>query len=284
MISSVYLMRALQPASPEYFITERQQGNAWAQCLDTVIKLQFRHEERGDQAMKQLCLKERPMAARVLLEQVLPVLQHVATLLLGSSNTGAANSGRALGSAPSRSTAAAATLDTARDASTPLHHAGGGSDRHHHSGHTASSACAIPVDSTLVLLQAASMVIRQCMMCTDSDRAYKIMSRGLECTSGGAPSGVGQGASSSGSSSSSSRTAGAAQHNSKSAVSDDLAALWDVFLSLTSVLVSGGPLWQEAKAKHPVLLIEALYSLCRVSVPYACSPPCSIHTGLLHQV
>jgi hypothetical protein len=48
-------------------------------------------------------------------------------------------------------------------------------------------------------------------------------------------------------------------------VRDDLAAILDAVLVLASVLVSGGPWWQEAKAKCPLLLIETLHMVLKVS-------------------
>jgi hypothetical protein len=47
---------------------------------------------------------------------------------------------------------------------------------------------------------------------------------------------------------------------------DDMVETLDAVLSLTCSLISRGPWWQEARAKCPLLLIEALYMTYTVSM------------------
>jgi hypothetical protein len=49
--------------------------------------------------------------------------------------------------------------------------------------------------------------------------------------------------------------------------SDDIVAALDAVLSLARELVMKGAWWQEAKAHHPVLLIETLYMVTKVRQP-----------------
>jgi hypothetical protein len=46
---------------------------------------------------------------------------------------------------------------------------------------------------------------------------------------------------------------------------DALAVMLESVLSLAYALVSGGPWWEEARAKHSLLLVEALFATSRVS-------------------
>jgi hypothetical protein len=53
---------------------------------------------------------------------------------------------------------------------------------------------------------------------------------------------------------------------------DDLVAALDAVLALASDLVSSGPSWQQAKAHHPLALIDALYDTSLVR-----GRPCLLH-------
>jgi hypothetical protein len=46
---------------------------------------------------------------------------------------------------------------------------------------------------------------------------------------------------------------------------DDLVATLDSVLSMAHTLISGGPWWQEAKACHPLILVDALHDTSTVS-------------------
>jgi hypothetical protein len=104
------------------------------------------------------------------------------------------------------------------------------------------------VDTSLLLLQASSSILCHCVYYAGVDEiAYRVISQGLQHAS---------------SSSSSSTTATAAPPHVGAPVagsSDDIVATLDSLLFLFHSLVSGGPWWQEAKANHPLLLVDALY-------------------------
>jgi hypothetical protein len=45
----------------------------------------------------------------------------------------------------------------------------------------------------------------------------------------------------------------------------------DAVLCLTHALVSGGPWWEQARAKYPLLPVEALYTTSRVGKEGLCT-------------
>jgi hypothetical protein len=88
----------------------------------------------------------------------------------------------------------------------------------------------LPVESTLLLLGASASLLRFCVaMAVDST-----LSRSLHPATHATPQ-------------------------------DDLVAALDAVLALASDLVSGGPRWQQAKAHHPLALVNALYNTSLVS-------------------
>jgi hypothetical protein len=125
----------------------------------------------------------------------------------------------------------------------------------------ASSVGAIPADSALLLLMGASAVVERCV-------AVGLVSAAAHDIVSGVSAGTGQSSSSASQASSiGARTAGnqagltAAQEPS----GDDLMAAFKSLLSLANLLVSDGPWWEEARAKYPLLLIEALFKVGTVS-------------------
>jgi hypothetical protein len=255
MTAFVYLMRMLQPASPAVFITERQQGRGWAQSLANLAKLCDCVELKADHGAEQQHLENgEAVAVRALLEQVLPVAQHVTALLLGSGGTTSASSCPAGTDAPPAPTAATGAPFGTTNSASAAPSACEASGECLEDGSTALDVCPIPVDSTMILLQAASRVVLLCLnLAKDGGSAYQILSRGAQRTrsSSSEPSEPEHYASTD--------AGGAAQPDMNASASsgpDDLVSALDAVLFLARALVSDGPLWEEAKTKYPLLLIE----------------------------
>jgi hypothetical protein len=99
----------------------------------------------------------------------------------------------------------------------------------------------LPVESTLLLLGASARLLRFCVTLAAVNKdAYSTLSR-------------------------SPHPATRTPHQ------DDLVAALDAVLALASDLVSGGPWWQEARARHPLALVDALYDTSVVRENY-CMP------------
>jgi hypothetical protein len=95
------------------------------------------------------------------------------------------------------------------------------------------------VENTLLLLSAAAELLSHCVPLAVANKdAYSTLSRSL--------------------------------HPASPATSqDDLVAALDAVLALASDLVSGGPWWQQAKARYPLALTDALFDTSEVSDPFA---------------
>jgi hypothetical protein len=103
-----------------------------------------------------------------------------------------------------------------------------------------------PPDVALLLLGAAARILSHCITDTSSRGCdYNILAQGLQTSSSSSSQDTCQ------------QEAGppAGQEHSR----DDLVVFLDVAFSLASALVSGGPLWEEAKAKEPLLLLHTLH-------------------------
>jgi hypothetical protein len=94
----------------------------------------------------------------------------------------------------------------------------------------------LPVENILLLLGASANLLRLCvLLAVDNEAAYSILSSSLQPATHIGPQ-------------------------------DDLVAALGAVLALASDLVSGGPWWQQAKAHHPLALIEALHNTSVVRV------------------
>jgi hypothetical protein len=125
----------------------------------------------------------------------------------------------------------------------------------------ASSVGAIPADSALLLLMGASAVVERCV-------AVGLVSAAGHGIISGGSAGTGQPSSSASQAfRSAARTAGnqAGLTAAPEPNGDDLMAAFQLLLSLARLLVSDGPWWEEARAKYPLLLIEALFKVGTVS-------------------
>jgi hypothetical protein len=133
-----------------------------------------------------------------------------------------------------------------------LNHTGGHAPTVEASGaaETKRSWLTIGLESLLVLLQASARVLANCVqVATASERAYSRLAQGWQQGSFPAPCGM---------------QAEPAEVPAKQKLNDLVTAL-DAVLSLSAALVSGGPLWHEARAHHPLLLIDTLHSTVIVS-------------------
>jgi hypothetical protein len=98
----------------------------------------------------------------------------------------------------------------------------------------------LPVESTLLLLEASARLLRFCIpLAVVNTDAYSTLSRSPH----------------------------PATHNPHQ---NDLVAALGAVLALASDLVSGGPWWQEARACHPLTLVDALYDTSLVRKTMAC--------------
>jgi hypothetical protein len=171
---------------------------------------------------------ENAAALRALLVSLLPTLVHTAcsaSMLAEASLKAASQSGQQLSDAP--------------DAQTSHTH-----DR-------------VAVESTLLLLMGSSTVVKYCaILGTLSSTAYSIISTGVQPTSSQPGSGT---------QSEAPMDAPAAVPGPHQEVPDDLVTGLTALLSLAHTLISGGPWWQEAKADHPLVVVEMLYRTGTVS-------------------
>jgi hypothetical protein len=103
----------------------------------------------------------------------------------------------------------------------------------------AHRGCTIPADSTLLLLSAAATALYAALPCLySSKQEHDLLTQGYQHQKR-----------------SSSATTGS---------QDDIGTTLDAVLLLAHDLASGGPWWQEAKAKDPLLLVEMLYMTIQV--------------------
>jgi hypothetical protein len=114
-----------------------------------------------------------------------------------------------------------------------------------------TSVDVVPADSALLLLMGASAVVEKCVAVGLVRAAARDIVSGRSSARGSQDQ----------PSSSSARTAG----NQGGSSGDDLLAAFKSLLSLARLLVSDGPWWEEARAKYPLLLIEALFKIGTVS-------------------
>jgi hypothetical protein len=256
VVACVSVVSMLRPASPPVFTAGDKHARSWALCLYALSVLHDPENRKGEE-------RSNAVISRVLLEQMLPVLQHVASLEASTpAVTPVVSSGKeaAAGAAPghgARCTTCEASAigketDATPGAQVPV----------------SRIICNIPADNTLLLLKAVAYV---------TGRAAAFVT-GHECESAGTAQGLHHAGSSE-----------ASQHCSENFAEKDVDALitaLDAVLRLASALVSGGPWWQEARTKHPLVLIETLYDLRAVSGARASGLSCrhSVHRTAASQM
>jgi hypothetical protein len=183
------------------------------------------------------------ISLRILTEEMLPVLSHAASLTAPASDT----STLAEGSTSSVGDAASSLTDSLGLASATVKQDPEQGDSHTPGTSRVGSddiggrAPLFPADSTLQLLMAAGHLLAYTTLkASESDIHYTVLAGGLQYIG------------------SNTLTLPA---NSSNAI----AAALDAVLSLTRTLVTKGAWWQEAKAHHPLLLVETLSILAKVS-------------------
>jgi hypothetical protein len=185
------------------------------------------------------------ISLRILMEEMLPVLTHVASLIqpplpTGPSAEGSTSSvGDVAGSVTDSLGVASATskqVPQQGDAPKPATSRVGSYD----TCGPRNSQSLYPADSTLQLLIAAGFLLASTMLQANvSEIHYTVLAGGLQY--------IGSNTST-------------LPDNSSNAI----AAALDAVLSLTHALVMKGAWWQEAKAHHPLLLVDTLRSIAKV--------------------
>jgi hypothetical protein len=199
-------------------------SRGWAVCLATLASM-LHTISTAEQGQERDVLGSVSVC-RSLLDEVLPVLMHVASheCVVSSSSQGIHDTpGRHILLQPS-----AAQPGAAVSADPPAIPVSSGS------GPTISVPPAtvhtVPVESTLLLLGASAKLLRRCVPLAFVNKdAYSTLSRSLHAAT-------------------------------QTASQDDLVAALGAVLALASDLVGGGPWWQQAKAHYPLALIEALFN------------------------
>jgi hypothetical protein len=213
---------------------------------------------------------------RTFLQEVLPVLLHVAALAQGEGGVSSIHARD--GSAQVQPQAAVCSGLCGPDASTcrlggPCNIATGRESSTSSSSSTRpavegsvpganvsvpAAASSVPVENTLFLLRAAAGILGHCLRYAVSNEvAYEVISQGMQ-RAGASPDQPHSKAACRGqpdSCNSSYRPTG---------VTDDLATAPGAVMSLICALISKGPWWEEARAKYPLLLIQTLVELIAV--------------------
>jgi hypothetical protein len=146
---------------------------------------------------------------------------------------------------------------------------------------TAIGSCALPADAALLLLGAAARILEFCVQSTaKGDCDYSILARSTPFPS--SSSNTATTVSTDSSSDNNNATCASSSSNGYGSMphcpheqqapaaahqapgEDALPVMLDAVLSLAYTLVTGGPWWEEARAKYPLLLIEALYTTSMV--------------------
>jgi hypothetical protein len=269
--ASLHLMRALRPSSPQAFAAAAPEGKGWVLCVSNLTDWMFKNYIGGVVTEDDIGDGGDALAARVLFDQLMPVLSYVASVA----------EGRGLHPSPesadwsSASSAASGGLHGTSSAS-------GGRDapsataqpRLSAGSQAATSTLGFPADIALLLLaSAAQLVTAGIGLAAAEDFACAMMCRGnwddllsydpdlLDFDSAEGSDGGGSASTSSDGASSAAKTAGSG---------NDLEVSLDAVLALAHALVSKGAWWQEAKEQHPVLLVEALYKTVEVGASQHC--------------
>jgi hypothetical protein len=223
------------------------------------------------------------VAFRVLLDQALPVLQHVGSLAQSKVSDIQPGDGHQAAAEPAVEPAGRPAPQLASHLEGP-----GFCTAVPEASQQTSSAgegavgpqrrCHVPVDSTLLLLQAASNILWESVgLAAGDEDAHRTLSQGLQHaadrtaaqSSSGAPTSEAPAAAEPRSSPAASHHPEHQQGQQASVQlggTDDLVVALDAVLHLATDLVSGGPWLQQARAQHPLLLIPALADTCSVSV------------------
>jgi hypothetical protein len=239
--ASLSLMQVLQPRLPSACAADAVRGRAWATCLMSVASIMGHYaiNRWQEEPLEAERVTRDAIALRVLLDQVLPVLGSTATALgSGCSAVGSSGSSSSGGHGSDNSCGTAST--------THLH---------------------LREDSALMLLAFSAALVPHCITAAvHNSSANKILGLGLAPVSSTAAAGQVSGSQPSAAGARSTARPGTDSPTSGPVdARDDLAASFASVLSLVHTLTSGGLWWQSAKAKDPLLLIEAMRLTCRVS-------------------
>jgi hypothetical protein len=246
--TSLGLMRLLRPAPASAFAAGGPDNRAWACSLLTLAQLaaQWAFHEfiyRGD--AEEGVIAGNAISLRILIEEMLPALSHVASLTQPASDFGAqaeggmSSIGGGVASLPASLGIASATGNQdpdQGDARKPAPNSSGSNS----SCDPWNSTLLYPADSTLHLLMAAChLVATSVHLACKSPNHYTVLAGGLQFMG--------------------SDTLHLAEDS-----SNGIVAALDAVLSLAHALVIKGAWWQEAKAHYPLLLIEALHAVAKV--------------------
>jgi hypothetical protein len=278
----------MRPASPEAFAAGAPEGRGWALSLRAIATTlaPYRMTAQSQQVQPEQVPGDA-MALKVLLNEVVPVLSHAASLAGGAAPATGWFPGTCRFEGPEADVVRSSTAvdDAAPAAGTyaaPAHGLLFGSIPAAQPAATGSAAplhdspttltpqplgnLTLPVDSTLLLLGSSAEIVTSCIDAAKKAKAlhsmlestFHISSPGqsqLRCLGSGGT--AGQAASDSGITT---EQNGAALYG-----TGDVVTALEGVLSLAYVLVSGESLWQMARAQCPLLLIETLDITSRVS-------------------
>jgi hypothetical protein len=200
----------------------------------TVLAMLDRMAAASSQQQQQEALAGDVLGLRVLLDEVLPVLTHAASLLCSSTSS-------ASGPQDTSGQPALMQENAAQPAGAPDAHTVSLSNTSSlqisdpcTSSHAAARDPAMPVESILLLLGASAQLLRHCVsLAIANNDAYSTLSRSLHPVTPTSPQ-------------------------------DDLVAALDAVLALAAYLISYGSCWQQAKAHRLLLLIETLSETAKV--------------------
>jgi hypothetical protein len=234
------LVCLLRPAPASAFTAGAPGNRAWACSLRTLAQLAalWAACEALDQSdAEEEVVAGNAISLRILIEEMLPVLSHVASLTQPASHTAEK------GMSSVKSAAASLAVPTTCGQDPKL----GGLPSPATSGNSSDplsgtwdSGSLYPVDSTLQLLMAAAdLTAASARLAFRSPSHYTVLAGGLQHI-------------------------GSDRLTLTYHISDGIIAALDAVLSLARALVTKGAWWQEAKAHHPLLLIEALHTVAKV--------------------
>jgi hypothetical protein len=247
-LASLGLLRLLRPFPASAFTARGPSNRAWACSLLTLAQLAAlwaTDETLACSEAEEEVIAGNVISLRILIEEMLPVLSHVASLTNPATDTGAsAEDGRSsIGG-----TAGSLTGSLGFERATGSQDSQQG-NLPKSSGHNGvcdpwDRNCLLPADSTLHLLMAAGHLIATSVRLAEIPNHYTVLAGGLQYI-------------------------GSDTWTLADDSSDGIVAALDAVLSLTHALVMKGAWWREAKAHYPLLLVETLHTIAKV-VPSSC--------------
>jgi hypothetical protein len=253
--SALVTMPWLRPVTPEMFSANAAASTAWASCMVTILELSDLLSTWDPRAHEG---PDHDRALDLLLGQLLPVLLHVRAAPLhqeGVDSKGgvhqqpdqpAAHAGQPGSEVTPSGSIAGRVAGTGPSSSSPTDPAGQASGSSSAGGGVVVTAPCLPTpDSTLMLLSASSQLLSRITLAEEAAAA----SLKASPTNGSSPQ------------------RHAAGHGLKQSVQrgQDTGHALEACLSLAHRLVADRSLWQVAKARNPLLLIEVLDTTATVS-------------------